>query len=256
MKKLIRIFFFISVTFVFLTSCSNDKDDKGKNFIKMVESTENGISENSVFTYREKQLISADNSKEKIDYTYDHGLITKIVTYNKKTQLSVTLVYTYLKEKLVKVKSSQNYVIYYTHTSDTSVLYEKHKIDSENKEHKVHHGTLSFKNKNLIKDERVFDTDNEDLISSSKTTFDYDTYNNPYFSILGFDKLLDKSTLLSKNNVVMTVFETTVVNGLETITSANIYKTTFKYDADDFPIEQVSEASLGNPNYSKIQYLY
>lgn len=256
MKKLIRIFFFISIVSVFFTSCSNDKEDKGKNFIKVIETTENGISENSVFTYHENQIISADNSKEKIDYTYENGLITKIVKYNKQTQLSVTLEYTYLKEKLVKVKSSQNYVIYYTHTTDATVLYEKYKIDSQNQEQKAYHGTLFFKNKNLIKDERVFDNVSESINSSSKTTFEYDTYNNPYYSILGYDKLLDRAALISNNNVVLTIVETTVMEGEATITSANIYRTTFKYDADDYPTEQVSEASVGNPNYSKIQYLY
>ncbi|HTG65244.1 MAG TPA: hypothetical protein VL859_02600 [Flavobacterium sp.] len=222
----------------------------------MIESTENGVSENSVFTYHENQIISADNSKEKIDYTYDNGLITKIVKYNKQTQLSVTLEYAYLEEKLEKVKSSQNYVIYYTHNADGTVLYEKYKKDSQNQEYKAYHGTLFFKDRNLIKDERVFDNVNEGVDSSSKTTFVYDTYNNPYFSILGYDKLLDRSMSVSKNNAVMTIVETTVMVDDETITSANIYKTTFKYDADDYPTEQVSEASVGNPNYSKIQYLY
>lgn len=256
MKKLIRIFFFISIVSLFFTSCANDKEDKGKNFIKMIESTENGVSENSVFTYHENQIISADNSKEKIDYTYDDGLITKIVKYNKQTQVSITLEYTYLKEKLVRVKSSQNYVIYYTHNADATILYEKHKINSQNQEQKVCHGTLFFKNRNLIKDERVYDNVSESVNSSSKTTFEYDTYNNPYFSILGYDKLLDHSVSVSKNNVVITIVETTVMDGEATITSANIYRTTFKYDADDYPTEQVSEASIGNPNYSKIQYLY
>ncbi|MBA0884596.1 hypothetical protein [Flavobacterium undicola] len=256
MEKLIRIFFFISIVSLFLASCSNDKDDKGKNFIKIIESTENGISENSVFSYHENQIISADNSKEKIDYTYDNGLITKIIKYNKQTQLSVTLVYIYLQGKLIKVTSSQNYVIYYTHNTDGTVLYEKYKIDSQNQEHKAYHGTLFFKNENLVKDERVFDNKDENVSSSSRTSFEYDTYNNPYFSILGYDKLLDLSVSISKNNVVLTVVESTLMVNDETITSANIYKATFKYDADDYPTEQVSEASIGNPNYSKIQYLY
>lgn len=256
MKKLNYIFFFILIVSLFLTSCSNDKDEKGKTFVKIIESTENGISENTVFTYHENQIISSDNSKEKIDYTYDNELITKIVKYNKQTQLSTTLEYTYLDKKLVKAKSVNNYVIYYTHNTDATVSYEKYKIDSQNQERKVSHGTLFFRSKNLIKDERFYDNVSEGVISGSKTSFEYDTYNNPYFSISGFDKLLDRATLVSKNNAVITIVETTVVNGSETITSANIYRTTFKYDADDYPTEQVSEASVGNPNYSKIQYLY
>ncbi|MFA9188807.1 hypothetical protein AAGV33_10580 [Flavobacterium sp. FBOR7N2.3] len=256
MKNNIKIFFFISIAAVLLSSCANDKDEKSKNFIKIIESTQNGIAENSVFTYNENQIISAENSKEKIDYTYQDGVIIKITTYNKATQQNVVLNYTYNKEKLVKVTSSENYVINYTHNSNETVYYEKINVNTQNQQQKVYHGNLFFKNNNLIKDERVFDDGEENTVSSSKTTFDYDTFNNPYFSILGFDKLLDHDASVSKNNVVMTVAETTVVSGEEIISSANMYKTTFKYDTDNYPTEQVAEESLINPNYSKIQYLY
>ena len=256
MRKLNRIFVFISIVAVLFSSCSNEKEIKGKNFVKIIESTENGVSENSVFTYNQNQLLSADNSKERIDYTYTDGLITKIVKYNKQTQLSVTLQYTYLDDKLVKITSSDHYVIYYTHENSETVLYEKFKIDTQNQEQMVHHGTLFFKNKNLIKVERTFDNVDEGVLSTSKTTYEYDTYNNPYYAILGYNQLLDNAALVSKNNVVLTVVETKVVNGEETIASANLYPTTYKYDADNYPTEQVSESSVGNPNYSKIQYLY
>lgn len=256
MKNLIKLFFFIPIVSVFFSSCANDKDDKGKNFIKMIETTENGIAENSVYTYHENQIISADNSKQKTEYTYKDGLISKIVSYNKESALTSIVEYTYLKEKLVKVTSLGAYVIYYTHNDDGTVYYEKYNGDSQNQEQKVYHGTLSFKNKNLSKDERIFDNITANVVSSSKTTFDYDVYNNPYFSILGYDKLLDQAALVSKNNAVRTIVETTIIDGDQTISSAKMYTTTFKYDADNYPIEQVSEASLLNPNYSKIQYLY
>ena len=254
MKNVYAKSFSILITPILLSFCSNDKNEKGKNFIKMIESTENGIVENSVFTYYENQIINAENSKEKIDYTYENGLITKIVRYNKATKANVVLGYTYKEEKLVKVTSSENYVINYTHDSNGTVNYEKFNVSAKKQQQKVYHGSLFFKNNNLIKDERV--DDNEDKKSTSKTTFDYDGYNNPYFSILGFDKLLDQGVMVSKNNAVMTVVETTVVDGDQIISSANMYKTTFKYDADNYPTEQVTEESVTNPNYSKIQYLY
>jgi hypothetical protein len=162
----------------------------------------------------------------------------------------------YSKEKLVKLTSSEKYVINYTHNSNETVYYEKINVNAQNQQQKVYHGNLFFKNNNLIKDERVFDDADENSVSSSKTTFDYDTFNNPYFSILGYNKLLDQGAVVSKNNIVMTVAETTVVSEAGTISSANMYKATFKYDADNYPTEQISEASLTNPNYSKIQYLY
>ncbi len=256
MRNLIKIFFYIFIAAVLLSSCSNDKNDKDKVFIKMIETTENGVSEHSVFTYNENQIISAENSKQKIDYTYQDGVITKIATYNKATQLSIVLKYTYDKGKLVKVTSSENYEINYTHNSNETVYYEKLNVNAQNQQQKVYHGNLFFKNKNLIKDERIFDAADINSVSSSKITFDYDTFNNPYFSILGYNKLLDQGAVVSKNNSVMTVVETTVVSGGGTISSANMYKTTFKYDAYNYPTEQISEASLTNPNYSKIQYLY
>lgn len=256
MKNAIKIYFFISIAAVLFSSCANDKDEKSKNFIKIIESTQNGIVENSVFAYNQNQIISTENSKQKTDYTYQDGLIIKITTYNKATKSSIILNYTYNKEKLVKVASSENYVINYTHNSNETVSYEKIIVNAQNQEQKVYHGNLFFKNNNLIKDERVFDGADKNSVSSSKTTFDYDTFNNPYFSILGYDKLLDQGAIVSKNNSVMTVAETTVVSGEGTISSANMYKTNFKYDTDNYPTEQVAEESLTNPNYSKIQYLY
>lgn len=256
MKNLTKIFFFISIVVILLSSCANDKDDKGKNFIKMIETTENGVAENSIFKYYENQILSAENSKQRIDYTYDGGLITKIVIYNKDNESSIVLDYKYAKEKLVQVSSSEDYEIYYTHNTDGTVSFEKYKGTSEGEGERVYHGVLYFKNDNLIKKECVFDVVDEDKVITSKITFDYDTFNNPYFSILGYDKLLDKGAAISKNNVVMTVAETTVIDGEQTISSAKMYTTTYKYDADNYPVEQVSEASLNNPNYSKIQYLY
>lgn len=255
MKKIIQIFL-TSIVAILLTSCANDKDEKAKKFIKIIETTEDGIAEKSVFTYKKNQIISADNSKQNIVYTYTDGLITKIARYNKESKLSVTLQYSYLKEKLIKVTSSEAYVIYYSHNSNETVLYEKKTIDAQNKEHNVYHGTLSFKNNNLLKDERIFDDISLNTVSSSKITFEYDAFNNPYLSILGYDKLLDHNVLVSKNNVVRTVVEITVVEGGQTISSANLYSTAFKYDSDDYPTEQVSESSITNPNYSKIEYLY
>jgi hypothetical protein len=256
MKDSIKIFFVISIVSILLASCSNDKDDKNKYFIKIVETTENGISETTVFKYDENQIISADGTKQLVDYTYDNKLITKIVTYNKESMLSSTLEYSYVKDKLVKVTSSEDYIIKYAHNTDGTVLYEKYTIDSQNQEQKVYHGILYFKNKNLIKEDRILDDTAVGVVSNSKFRFEYDAYNNPYHSILGYDKLLDHGVTISNNNPVMTVIETTVAQGEQITSSAKLYKSTFKYDADNYPTEQISESSIANPNYLKTQYLY
>ncbi|MES2240681.1 MAG: hypothetical protein V4497_10540 [Bacteroidota bacterium] len=257
MRKLIRIILFISFVSIFLTSCSNDKEETetSKNFIKIIQTTENGVSEHSVFAYFDNQIISSDNPKENISYTYKDGLITKIVSYDKLNQLTLTLDYAYLRGKLIKITSSDDEVTYYTHNSNGTVYYEKYKLNSQNKEELVHHGTLFFEDENLVKDERVFDDEDEELANAT-TSFEYDAFKNPYSSILGYDKLLDKGVAVSKNNPLITVAETTIVVSGQTISSANVYRNEFEYDADDYPTEQVSEASIDNPNYLKILYLY
>ncbi|MEO8253023.1 MAG: hypothetical protein ABI554_01455 [Flavobacterium sp.] len=222
----------------------------------MIESTQNGVAENSMFKYNDNQIISTDNSKEEVRYTYNDELITTIINYNKKTKTTVTLDYSYIEGKLVKVTSSEKYEIDYAYNSDGSVSYQKYVVNSQNQKQKDYHGTLSFKNDNLIKDERFFDQKNQDLVASSKISYTYDTHNNPYASIIGFDKLLDHGAAISKNNNLMTVAESQIVEGDQTTSSANMYTTTYKYDSDNYPTEQVSEASATNPNYSKIQYLY
>lgn len=256
MKKLFKIYFLFPIAAILFTSCSDEKGEKGKNFIKMIETSNNGVAENSIFTYNENHIISNDNTKEKVDYTYNAQLITKIVSYNKQTKATVTLDYTYLRGKLMTVTSSENYVIKYMHNSDGSIDYEKFLVDAQKQQKKIQHGTLFFKKDNLIKDNCIFDQTNQDLVSSTTMTFRYDDYNNPFSSIIGYDKLLDHGALISKNNTVMTVVENTIVSGNQTTSSANMYATSFKYDADKYPTEQVSEASMTNPNYCKIQYLY
>ncbi|HJS00291.1 MAG TPA: hypothetical protein VJ780_05085, partial [Flavobacterium sp.] len=245
----------ISVIVVFLSSCSNDTEEVSKNFIKIIETTENGVSQQSAFTYVDNKIISSDNSKENISYTYNEGLITKIVSYDKLSQITLTLDYTYLKGKLIKITSSDKEVTYYTYNSDGTVFYEKYKLNSQDQEELLYHGTLFFENKNLVKDERIFD-DTNGVDSSATTSFEYDSFKNPYFSILGYDKLLDKGAVISKNNVVITVAQTSTVVAGQTISSANLYRNDFKYDVDDYPTEQVSEAGISNPNYLKIEYLY
>lgn len=256
MQKITQLFFLIATVAILLTSCANDKDDKGKIFIKMIETTENGVSENSIFKYLDNQIISSENSKQKIEYTYNNGLITKIVSYNKLNESSVVLEYTYENEQLVKLTSSENYVIYYTHASDGKISCEKFLGSSKEEGQKLSHGVLYFKNDNLVKSENVFDVIAEDKVTTTTISYEYDTYNNPYNSIVGYNKLLDKAAIVSKNNVVMIVAETAVVVGDQTISSAKMHTISYKYDKDNNPTEQESESSLNNPNYSKIQYLY
>ena len=221
-----------------LFSCSKDNSDNIKLLKKLVETSSDGTSNTTLFTYKGNEIVNTDNEKQHVDYTYTNGLITKIITKTKVNQSSTSLEFTYDKDKLVGIKSSDNYSIKFTHKSDETVSYQKTTLSSQNEEVKVCHGVLFFKNKNLIKDLK----------------------NNPFYNILGFDKLLNQNDLISINNSQIGIVEATITNAEDQITSsANFYKSSFKYDKEGYPTEKVAESVMpsdGKSGYLKTEYFY
>ncbi|WP_414000262.1 hypothetical protein ACMDB5_06845 [Flavobacterium sp. W1B] len=253
MNKIVVV---LIVSLLVFYSCSDNKEGNGKLLIKTVETSENGTSVTTLFKYNGNEILSAVGVKNHIAYTYENGLITKITSKDKENQLSVTLEYSYDKGKLVRMKSSENYVINYTHNSDGTVSYEKITVDPQNQGTELFYGTLYFENKNLIKDERTIDDVVLGLVSKYKFSFEYDSKMNPFYNILGYEKLLNQNEIISFNNSVMSVLEITITKDGKIISSANLYRGAFKYDEDHYPTEQLSEASIANPNYLKTQYFY
>lgn len=254
MKNKIVLLLFFSFFVFTLTSCTNDTDESFKLLTKVVETTNKGTSQTYLYAYNGNQIVSIDGSEDRTDFTYTEGLITKIVTLNKTNQLLETNEYSYLEGKLVKVESLGNYRINYIHNSDKTVSYEKFTIGSGNQEVKEFHGTLYFENENLIKEERTLDNTTVGITSNYSISFDYDSNNNPLYNILGFKKLLDYMETISSNNSLINTVITTTANGDQVISSANFYKSSFKYDSDNYPTEQISENE--NTGYLKTQYFY
>jgi hypothetical protein len=63
---------------------------------------------------------------------------------------------------------------------------------------KIYHGTLYFKGKNLIKEDRILD-------DSARYCFEIQwilntILKNPFYAILGYSKLMDHNDLVSLNN--------------------------------------------------------
>lgn len=254
MKKTKNIFLILSIFILTLYSCSNDNDDSVKLIKKVVETLEGGTSETTLFTYNGTQIVSIEGTQKRSDFTYTDGMITKIVTFNKKNQLSETNLYRYLEGKLVEVESSSKYRIKYIHNSDKTVSYQKFKIVSVNQEEKEFHGTLFFENENLIKDERTFDNTAIGVISNYSINFDYDANKNPFYNILGYKKLLDYLETISFNNSLINTVIATNKYGDQVTSSASFYKSSFKYDSEKYPSEQISENE--NKGYLKKQYFY
>ena len=87
MKDLNKIFFFVSIVAVLLTSCSDDKSGKSKFLTKLVEVSEDGTSVTTLFKYNDKEIVNIDGVQLHTDFTYTNGLITKISTLDKATKL-------------------------------------------------------------------------------------------------------------------------------------------------------------------------
>jgi hypothetical protein len=259
MKKTKNIFWVLSIFLLTLYSCSTDNDDSVKLLKKVVETSEKGTSETTLFTYSGNEIVSIDGAGKRTDFTYTDGLITKVVTLNKTNQQSETIEYSYLEGKLVEAESLGNYRINYIHNSDKTVSYEKLTINSGNQEVKEFHGTLYFENENLIKEERILDNTASGVLSKYSVSFDYDSKHNPLYNILGYKKLLDYNEGISSNNSLISTVITSVSKDDQIASSANFYKSSFKYDIDSYPTEQVSEnaiATNGNVGYLKSEYFY
>lgn len=113
-----------------LYSCSNDNNNSVKLLKVIVDVSADGNSTTTFFAYNGNEISSIDGFQEHMDFTYTNGLITKIVSLDKKNKLHHTLEYTYVEGQVVGVKSPNNYIINYSHNLDGTVLYEKLAIDS------------------------------------------------------------------------------------------------------------------------------
>ena len=256
MKKANVFWVLAAVLFTFY-SCVNDKSVNAKLLTKLVETAEDGSSVTTLFTYNGNEIVRAENAKQQFNYTYTNGLISKIVTKNKSDQSIITVDYNYENDKLTYVKSSDNYWINFVHNTDGTVVYERFTLNTKNQEVKLHHGILSFKDGNLVKDKRTLDDTPVGIVTTNIVSFEYDSKKNPMRGILGFDKLLNQNQLVSINNSVISVVENSTINALDQIiSSARLYRSSFEYDTDDCPTVQISENGTGNVGYLKSEYYY
>jgi hypothetical protein len=259
MKKILNIFWIFSSFLAIFYSCSKDKDDSFKFLKQLVEVSADGAIVITDFSYNGDEIRSIDGVKQHTDFSYMDGLITEIIVLDKTNQVSNTIEYSYLRGQLVSAKSLNNYIINYTPNSDGSIAYEKLDINSGDKEVKMYHGVLYFQKKNLVKDERTFDNTPAGVVTSYVISFEYDSKNNPFRSIMGYEKLLDYNDIISVNNSLITVAINSSAQNNQIISSSNFYKNTFKYDEDGYPIEKTSEAAMsadGKSDYLKTQYFY
>lgn len=246
----------IGVIIIFLLafcSCTTETIEQVPVLKKMVEISIDGTSTTTTFAYNGTKIIHIDKPDALSEFYYTGDLITKMVEFTKSNSHKNTFDYSYSNGELVKMISSDNYVVNYVHNNDGSVSYEKLTRDSNSLDVKVYHGILYFQKGNLIKDEKTFDDTGNSVLSQSEVSFVYDTKHNPLLTIQGFDKLLCFQQAISLNNCISWVesYTTKNTNDDQIISSAKRYDNQYQYDSNGYPTEIVSEKNIFGSTDSK-----
>jgi hypothetical protein len=250
-NKLVGLFLVFLIT---LCSCTNENVDPVQIQLlkKIVEVSVDGSSNTTLLTYNGNKIVNIDRVDQFSEFYYTGDLITKIIESDKTNQHLNTLEYSYSDGQLVKIISSDNYVLNYIHNTDGSVSYEKLTKDSNNNDIKIYHGTLYFQSGNLVKDHRFLDDAGKDVLAENIVSFDYDHKNNALCQVLGYNKLLDYSKTISLNNAISSSEISSVkhINNDQVISSINTYKSKIQYNSSGYPTEIVSENTIFGENDS------
>lgn len=262
MKKVFYLFF-ITVFVITLTSCTDDADDtiQVKLVRKIIEVNEDKTSSTLNFTYDDNKISSIESEEFIKTFIYTGNLITKIIEVNKKTQTQTTFDYNYTNDLLTKVISSDNHTLNYTHEADGTITFEKTTTDTNNNIVVLWRGALSLNTNNVIENNKTLEPSGTNVLEKEEFNFGYDTRSNPLRNIVGFNKLLDHSNMISKNNVtsILEINSTKYLDSEEEVSSAFVIKKQYTYDKQGYPKEALSTKPVfgnENPNHLKSLYFY
>ncbi|TRX02032.1 hypothetical protein [Flavobacterium gawalongense] len=226
-----------------LNSCSSNSETETKPvdsvLVKKIILT-HSANDIETFTYKYdgNKIVSRKNDGGFVsNYTYTGNVITKIEELSD-NKFQSSRDYTYVDGKVATLVLKTNYdgtdTHSYTYNSNGTVSYKRTRSNG------VNTGILTIVNGNIVKNEVFY---NGSL--SSTYTYEYDTKNNPFKNVLGFNLLLDTNEeMFSPNNMTQDGGGTPALNY------------TFKYDANGFPMERkLSDANYGS-SHRLSQYFY
>ena len=253
MKKIKEIVGILVIVLITLCSCTTETIEQAPMLKRIVEVSVDGSSNTTTLNYNGNKIATIDKVDAFLEFYYTGDLITKIVELTKSNSHKNTLDYSYSAGKLTKITSSDNYVVNYVHNADSSISYEKLTKDANNLEVKIHHGILYFQNGNLSKDEKIFDNAGKGVLVKNTIEIAYDAKKNSLNSILGFNKLLDYSKVISANNAITNIEISSVKNADDDQVTSSIkrYDSQYEYNSNGYPIEIVSEKIIFGGTDSK-----
>lgn len=276
-KKLMKkIFFLFSTLLLVLTSCSSDEQEPMNpdpivekpdpslpiDAILPVKTMIIGSDGTSVFSsdivYDGNKIVSITGQDGRaVKYSYVGNFIAKIeetVKTSGNSFIHFTTEYNYDDGKLVNsiqkgtASSTYHYTTRYTYNSDGTVSYDHIRTHVSSGAASAYGtiGKYTLKDGNLVKEE----TSNSIYGSSDVIVYEYDTKNNPFKNVLGFNLLFDNESV---NNLI----KKTSVSVSGTNVSESITTYTNKYDANDFLTERVSTFEKeGSAFIETIQFVY
>jgi len=222
------------------TSCSNDDNDSSDSTSsilvkKRIFTESDGTSYFSDYLYEGNKLKSVTDSDGSVmKYTYTGNLITKIEEFDKKGNLNSITDYNYINGKLDNEVYKHAWEEYYyktkyTYNANGTVEYNQFEgnVSTGTEEVSGATGKYTIKDGNQMKLEVSYG-------DGYSYVYEYDTKNNPFKNILGFDLLFDDESYV--NNLVMKT--STSGSGTDIRTSTTTY--TYKYDVNNYPTEQVA----------------
>ncbi|RXM43138.1 DUF2963 domain-containing protein [Flavobacterium sp. YO64] len=239
---------FFGALILTITSCSsNDNDSETAILPKTIKfSKPNYPSENttSTITYSGNKLVSVTDEEDRTDFTYEGNVIVKAVTYDitagksdKKEEKS----FLYTNGKLTSTLYARNFTsqypfgqykgrFVYSYNGDGTVTKESYStnaqtgIESKNDYLEVY----TFENGNLIK---LVATDTGSGVSSVRASlYEYDSKNNPFKNVLGFNLLIDEDDS-NVNNLIKHTYSYTGSS------MSYFSKTTYEYNTNGYPVK-------------------
>lgn len=245
MKNLFPNIIMLLIGVLILNSCSSNNETETQPVdLILVKKIIKTYSPNDVviltYRYDGNRIISeSDDNGYVSNFTYTGNVITKIEErVNNVFQRSRE--YTYVDGKVAMLVKKTNYdgtdSYSYTYNSNGTVSYKRTRTGSVNTT-----GLLTISDGNIIKNERFSSIQPS---SSVANLYGYDTKNNPFKNVLGFNLLLDTDEVMfSRNNM-------TQDGGAG---DGSLYNYTFKYDASGFPTERTPAYENSNELF---QYFY
>lgn len=256
MKKLICFF---GISFLMLTSCSSSDsssptDENEILVMKIIETYANdGSTITTNFTYNGKKLMQTTSSDGYYElYTYTGDLLTKVESFDTSNTLLQTETYSYFNNGLLESSLSLDYTFNkgfretYIYNTDGTVSVAGFEGDLVSQVNANRTGVVFFVN------DEVSSYENTNIIfgETSTTTYVYDTKNNPFKNVIGFDKLkfVNSEAVRGTRNILTQGFNSPMLN--------YEFSSTYTYNGLNFPTLQTTIEDGSPDSTVTTQYIF